>query len=104
MLNIQASVGQPGEEESRGRELGEGGKRKRPQSGRGDLLIFSLQYFSSSERERPQSGGGDILPISPCGPTVKLECSLRLRSGGSGGTVEEVVGVEARISLSRSTK
>ena len=45
LLNVQTSVGQLGEEESRGRELGEGGKRKRPQSGRGDLLIFLFDIF-----------------------------------------------------------
>ena len=45
LLNVQTSVGQPGEEESGGRELGEGGKRKRPQSGRGDLLLFLHLQF-----------------------------------------------------------
>ena len=72
----QASVGQPGEEESRGGELGEGSERKRPQPSRGEQLCVDTveQYF------------------------------IRWRSGGSGGTVGEVGGVEGRIWQSKSTK
>ena len=48
MLNIQASVGQPGEEESRGRELGEGGSRERPQSRRGEQSTRLAVKLSNS--------------------------------------------------------